>query len=191
MKNHRKYRWFFTSNGKLVVGGKNAEQNEEILRSIKKSGKEHYVMHTSHPGSPFSVIFSEANKVTKKDIEECAIFTGCFSRAWREGRKKTKVHIFKSTQLYKTGEMKTGTWGVKGEIKEAEVELELAFTKQEGVLRAVPYVNLKKKDIFLKISPGETDKTKMIEKLRIELEENISLEEILNALPAGGVKIIR
>ena len=30
-KSYEKYKWFVTSSGKLVMGGKNAEQNEEIM----------------------------------------------------------------------------------------------------------------------------------------------------------------
>ena len=75
-KEFRKYKWFFTSSGKLVVGGKNAEQNDSLLRNVEKSEKEYYVMHTSHPGSPFCIIVADIKKVTKSDLRECAIFTG-------------------------------------------------------------------------------------------------------------------
>ena len=77
---YKKYRWFFTSAGKLVIGGKSAEQNDELLLGIKNFEEELIVMHTAEPGSPFSVIMSEIKKISKKDLEECAIFTGCFSR---------------------------------------------------------------------------------------------------------------
>lgn len=191
MKNYTKYRWFFTSSGNLVVGGKNAEQNDELLKEIKKTKKEYYVMHTSHSGSPFSVIMGDFDKVSKKDLDECAIFTGCFSKAWKEGRKKTGVHVFSSGQIYKDKNMKTGTWGVRGKVKEKEVELKLVFAVQENHLRAVPEESVKKKEALLRISPGKTDKSKMIEKFMIELDEKFKSDEILGALPAGGVKIIR
>ena len=32
---HEKYRWFYTSNKHLVVGGKSAEQNEEVINKYK------------------------------------------------------------------------------------------------------------------------------------------------------------
>ena len=31
-KDYKKYRWFFTSSDNLVIGGKSAEQNEEIMK---------------------------------------------------------------------------------------------------------------------------------------------------------------
>ena len=48
------YRWFYTSEGKLVIGGKNEEQNELVLKHFLKS--EYTVMHTNAPGSPFMII---------------------------------------------------------------------------------------------------------------------------------------
>jgi len=183
MKDYKKYRWFYTSSDKLVVGGKNAEQNDELLKRLKKSDKEYWVMHTSHPGSPFCAIISE--KTSKKDLEECATFTGCFSKAWKMRKKKTKVDIFKLSQIFKGKRMKIGTWGVKGKIKTLEVELKLVLVKQKKVYRAVPEKTNKK---GLKISPGNVDKKDMIIKLIIELGE-VKKDELMSALPAGGIKI--
>ena len=33
--NYQKFRWFYTSSGILVIGGKSAEQNEEIIKQAK------------------------------------------------------------------------------------------------------------------------------------------------------------
>ncbi|MCH7568531.1 MAG: DUF814 domain-containing protein [Nanoarchaeota archaeon] len=186
-KGYKKYKWFYTSSGKLVVGGKSAAQNDDLLKSLKN---EYFIMHTSHPGSPFCVIVSELKKVTKKDLEECAIFTGCFSRAWKQGKKKTGVDIFKTSQISKEKRMKIGMWGVSGKVKRVKIELKLALTKQKGVLRAVPEKSVKKKNILLKICPGRIDKKDMFAKFQIELEKDkLNPNELLAALPAGGVRI--
>ena len=74
IKDYTKYRWFYTSSGKLVVGGKSSEQNDLLIKRIKSFNVNFTVMHTSSPGSPFSVILSEKNKINKSDLEECAIF---------------------------------------------------------------------------------------------------------------------
>ena len=83
-----KYRWFYTSSGKLVIGGKSSKQNEEIMKKVMK---EDVIMHTSTPGSPFCII----RKPSKEDLEEAAIFTGCFSQEWKKHKKKTEIQIFK------------------------------------------------------------------------------------------------
>lgn len=188
-ENYQKYKWFYTSSGKLVIGGKSSTQNEELLKSLKKQDKDFIVMHTASPGSPFSVIISDIKRIKKKDIEEAAIFTGCFSRAWREKKKKTIVDIFKLSQLYKTKGMKTGTWGVRGDVKKISVELKLVLIKQKGKLRAVPEKTAKKKEILLRILPGKIDKKNTLPKLQVELEEFFNEAEILSAFPAGGVRV--
>src|SRR3989344_4300057 len=106
---YKKYRWFETRSGKIVVGGKSASQNDELIKLLKSKQRELIVMHTSTPGSPFSIILSDINKVTKSDLEESAIFTGCFSRAWRERKFGAEIHVFKLSQLSKSGSMKLGT----------------------------------------------------------------------------------
>lgn len=183
---YKKYKWFFTSSGKLVIGGKSAEQNDSLISEMKKAKKEYIVMHTHSPGSPFSVIVSPIKSIKPSDIEECAIFTGCFSRAWRSGKKSSDIDIFRLSQLSKEKSMKSGTWGVVGKVTQRKVDLKLVLTRQNGVLRAVPEKSARKKDILLKLSPGTLDKKDLIPKLQLEFGDSFSQEEILSALPAGG-----
>lgn len=186
---YQKYRWFYTSSGKLVIGGKNAEQNEALLRKLKSLEEELIIMHSAEPGSPFSAIFSPANSVNSSDMQECAIFTASFSRAWRQKKKKINVDIFHLSSLYKLNSMKTGTWGVKNIIKRVSAPLSLVLTRQKGKLRAVPESSLKSKLPLLKISPGKIDKIHLAPQIQALLNNKFSKEEILAALPPGGLKI--
>ena len=101
-KDYKNYRWFFTSNNVLVVGGKSDEQNEFVLKNFLRP--DYIVMHTSLPGSPFMIIQSE--KPTKKDLDETAIFCASFSKQWKNGNKKIDIDIFKGGQIYKIKSMK-------------------------------------------------------------------------------------
>ncbi len=189
---YKKYRWFFTSSDKLVIGGKNSLQNDLLLKSVKQHDKDFIVLHTSSPGSPFSVILSPISDVNSQDIEECAIFTASFSKAWKSGKKKALVDVFSSSQLYKIKSMKEGTWGVKGKIKRIPVNLALVLTTQKGILRAVPPLTISnKKKIHLTIVPGSIDKKDISTKIQLELNKDLKEEELLSALPAGGIKIIK
>lgn len=188
-KDYKKYRWFFTSSNVLVIGGKNALQNDELLTKSKDMKEELVIMHTSEPGSPFCILMKDRTKLTPEDIEECAIFTGCFSRAWREGKKTAKVDIFTSTQIHKNKDMKPGTWGVYGNVNSVSVNLELAITFQSNILRAIPIPSLKNKTKFLKITPGKIDKDDMLAKLEIELNSPLSKDDVLSALPTGKFQV--
>ena len=190
MIDYKKYKWFFTKSGKLVVGGKSAESNDKILTELNGMKNEMVVMHTKSPGSPFCAILAPVNAVNEGDINECAIFTGCFSRAWKEGKKSVIVDIFKLSEVAKEKSMKIGTWGVIGKIKHRKVELKLVLAKQKDTLRAIPEIAVKNKsDILIKVLPGKVSKENMLPKLKSELNENFSNEEILSALPAGGITI--
>ncbi|MGV8142924.1 MAG: NFACT RNA binding domain-containing protein [Candidatus Pacearchaeota archaeon] len=184
---HKKYKWFYTKSGKLVVGGKSAESNDSLLRNLKETRREHILMHTKAPGSPFCAILAPVKDVNAGDLNECAIFTGCFSRAWKEKQKDTSVDMFHLSQINKTSGMKTGTWSVKGKIQQYTVELNLAITTQDGILRAVPSITPNKADIIAYALPGNIDKAQAVIQTKVMAIKKLPAEQLLAALPAGGV----
>lgn len=186
MLDYKKYKWFFTKSGKLIVGGKSAESNDNLLNELKSMRKELIVMHTKSPGSPFCAIIAPINAVSKEDLDECATFTGCFSKAWKEGKKSTAVHSFKLSQLNKDNSMKEGTWSVSGRVNDFKVDLKLAITYQNEVVRAVPIMSVLEDEVIIFALPGKIDKTKVkIGSLKI------NREQLNSALPAGGVKFVK
>lgn len=176
-KDYEKYRWFFTSSDKLVIGGKNSKQNEELIRYLIDEKCKYIVMHTKRPGSPFSIIISE--NANKEDLEETAIFTACFSKGWKEGRKKMLIDVFLLEQMTKTPKMKEGTFGVMDTIEHKPAFLKLYLTKQKNKLRAVPF-EVKN---AIAIMPGKTKKEVFAEQLAVKLD--ISTQEVIEALPTG------
>lgn len=188
MQDYKRYRWFYTSNNVLVVGGKNAAQNDELLLKMidNKKFASYVVMHTSSPGSPFSILIKDPKKLSSQDLEECAVFTACFSKAWKERKKEALIDIFTLGQLSKDKTMKSGMWRVTGTVQRKKVTLEVGLIKQKGILRAVPLV--KKQEYLLKLAPGSVDKDTMALTLEVELGHDFSHEEIMGALPAGGMR---
>ena len=183
-KDYESYKWFFTSSGKLVIGGKSAEQNEEIMEN---ADNDDVIMHTSSPGSPFCII----KNPNENDIKEAAIFTACFSHEWKKGKKKTDVHIFKGEQVKKDNGMKIGTFGVLGSIKRKTVELKLVLDFQKGKLRALPPITAKKK--ILTLIPGKLDKisaaNKILEIIKNKYNYPITKDEVMSAIPSDNIAI--
>lgn len=186
-KDYRNYRWFFTSNNVLVVGGKSDEQNELVLKHFLKP--DFTVMHTSKPGSPFMVI--QTDKPTKKDLDETAIFTAAFSKQWKNGNKKIDIDIFKGEQVYKIKSMKLGTFGVKGDKQTKKVKPELVLIIQKGKIRAVPSNGKEQK--LAKISQGKMNKEKAVEKIAKIIQDKfhlpVSKEEVRQAIPSDKLGI--
>lgn len=187
MKDFEKYRWFITSSGKLVIAGKNAEQNEEIVRNNAK--EDAVIMHTSSPGSPFSII----KKPNRKDLEETAIFTACFSHDWKKLKKgrSSEVHVFLGSQVLKDKNMKIGTFGIVGKPEKRKVEMKLTLTIQKGKIRAVPESAAKEK--IAVILRGNLTKEKAAEKLLEILKTKaykFTKEEVMAAIPSGNMLIV-
>jgi predicted ribosome quality control (RQC) complex YloA/Tae2 family protein len=116
------FREFITNSGKKVLAGKNAEQNEELVK--KFIGESNILLHTEKPGSMFCVI--EEPKPNKQDIMETASFCASKSQAWRDNKNDVIVHIFTGKNTYKKKGMKTGMFGVRKfdtiKVKKKDIE---------------------------------------------------------------------
>jgi len=195
VKDFRKYRWFYTSKGNLVVGGKSDEQNELVIKYFLKSN--YWVVHTSSPGSPFMII--QNDNPSKDEIEESAIYCTCFSKQWKilkNNNEKISIDVFRGNQIYKTKFMKKGTFGVKGKIETIKVKPELILIIQMGKLRSIPRIKNEDKnfEILAEIKPGNMDKIKTADKIYKKIKDKynypVSKEEIMQVIPSDkmGVK---
>jgi predicted ribosome quality control (RQC) complex YloA/Tae2 family protein len=106
------FRKLILSSGKLVLAGKNAQQNEEI---IKQALPNEILFHTKLPGSSFCNIKNNSKRITSLDLKETAIFCAKYSQAWKKPKTKKdiEVHYFFKKNTYKTKDMPLGTFGVK------------------------------------------------------------------------------
>lgn len=96
-----KFKWFTSSDGFLVLAGKDATSNEVLIK--KYTTPEDIVFHTDVVGAPFVVIKTEGKKPTEKCLQEAAEFAAAHSRGWREGFASVDVYWVKSEQLSKAG----------------------------------------------------------------------------------------
>jgi predicted ribosome quality control (RQC) complex YloA/Tae2 family protein len=115
------FRQYKTSSGKIVLAGKSAENNEELISQVEPTET---VLHTQMPGSPFVNI---KGKATKKDIKESAVFCAKYSQDWRDNKRDITVHVFRGADIYKDKKMKTGTFGVK--------KFDIIKVKKEDILK--------------------------------------------------------
>ena len=185
---YERFRWFMTSSGKIVIGGKSAEQNEDVVKNY--IDKEDIILHTALPGSPFLVIKSEGKNITEDDVKEAAILCASFSQQWKKGMKKTEIHVFTPSQIFKSKGDRKGTFNVSGSIRKIQAELKLVLTIQNGILRAVPESAAGEK--IMTILPGrikKDDASRMIKEKLGRIKLSSAEQEILQALPAGGFNL--
>lgn len=98
---YEKFRWCTSSDGFLVVAGKDAVSNEVLIK--KYTTKEDVVFHAEITGAPFVVIKVEGKTVSEQALREAGEFAASFSRAWRENAGSVDVYWVKLDQLSKSG----------------------------------------------------------------------------------------
>ncbi len=187
---YEKFRWFFSSEGFLVIGGRDATTNEIVIK--KHTDKNDLVFHTDMAGSPFFVIKSENKKIGEKAINETADATCTFSKAWKLGLGNSSVFYVKPEQVSKEaqpGEYLTkGAFMIYGKTKYVENKVNLAIGNYKGRIMAGPLNAVKKycrKVIILKQGRRKVSEIAKFVQKRIGGE----LDEIIRSLPAGGFEI--
>jgi len=98
---YEKFRYFTTSDGFLVVAGKDTVSNEVLIKKYTK--QEDVVFHAEITGSPFVVIKAEGREVSEQALKEAAEAAASYSRAWRENAGTADVYWVKVDQLSKSG----------------------------------------------------------------------------------------
>jgi predicted ribosome quality control (RQC) complex YloA/Tae2 family protein len=98
---YEKFRYFYSSDGFLVVAGKDTVSNEVLIK--KYTEQEDVVFHAEITGSPFVVIKAEGNPISEQALHEAGEFAASYSRAWRENAGTADVYWVKVDQLTKSG----------------------------------------------------------------------------------------
>ena len=101
--NHQKwyhsYYWWRTKNNFLVVGGKNATQNEELVKNYLKDCD--YYFHTDDVGSGSFILFTEGKTPDIIDMVDTAEGVFSLSKYWNETKTGKVFHVMGS-QVSKT-----------------------------------------------------------------------------------------
>jgi len=200
---YHKYRWFVTSDGTVVIGGRDAGSNEDIGKKYLE-GNDYFVHSDVHGGSVV---------VVKGDTErwdEVAEFAASYSNAWKAGHFTCDVYAAKPDQVSKTAEsgefVKRGAFIVRGERRYfRNVGLKVAIGLQlEPELAVIggPESAVKKTAAYYavllpgKFEPNDTAKKVLRELKKIIPEEDFKdLKKVLNTeriaafVPPGGSDI--
>jgi predicted ribosome quality control (RQC) complex YloA/Tae2 family protein len=96
-----KFRWFVSSDGFLVVAGKDAVSNEVLIK--KYASADDIIFHADIIGAPFVVVKTEGKEPSEQCLREAGEFAVAFSRGWREGFASADVYWVKPDQLSKGG----------------------------------------------------------------------------------------
>ena len=121
---YERFRWFHTSTGYLVIGGRNADQNEELVK--KYMGNHDRFFHTQAHGGPVTLLKAagpseSADPVDWDDqtLREAAQFAVSYSSDWKDGRGAGDAYMVEPDQVSKTPEsgeyIEKGSFVIRGD----------------------------------------------------------------------------
>ncbi len=203
---YERYRWFFTSDGLLAIGGRDASSNSSVIR--KHLGKGDKVFHAEIVGSPFFILKEGGDEIVSS-VSEVAQATVCFSRAWREGLYGLNAYWVRPEQVKMaapTGQfLAKGAFPIEGtrnfiQVSSLQLGVGLYRRGESYSIMSGPVQAVKAQCLFyVVIEPSGLDMTELAKKVRVEflkLAENqdivkaFSIDDFIRALPAGDSHIV-
>ena len=211
---YERYRWFVTTDGHLVIGGRDASSNSAVIR--KHMTENDIVFHAEIHGSPFFLVKNARNRENGNFVDETAQATVSFSRAWKDGLSSGDAYWVFPNQVKKgapTGQyLPKGSFVIEGKrnfCKGVELKLSIGLIQIENKRYTIvcgPSNAIRRRSlVFASLLPGGSDPMNLAKKVKSEFVRVISefdsdladylkkivLDEIIRMLPSGQSKIER
>ena len=200
---YHRFRWFVTSDGVVVLGGRDAGQNEELVKKYMTGGD--LFVHADVHGASVVIVKGKTER-----MDEVAQFAASYSGAWRSGHFTADVYSAGPNQVSKTpqaGEfVARGSFIVRGERTyyrdvPLAVGIGLVLEPHAAVIGGPPAVIRSRTKAFAELKPGRFEPNDVAKKVLRQLREKIAPDEekqlkgVLNTeavaafVPPGGSDI--
>lgn len=189
------YRWTLSSEGALILGGRDARTNDQLVKKHLKEGDRY--AHADIHGAPSTVV-KEGAKASEVTLREACEFALAYSKAWSSGFVSGSAYWVLSEQVSKQAEsgefLPRGAFVIRGKrnyfhdlsvrVAIGEVEIEghrkiMGGPASAVAARATRYVGL---------APGKEDREAVAKRLAAAFA--VPIEEIVRTMPPGGVQIV-
>jgi predicted ribosome quality control (RQC) complex YloA/Tae2 family protein len=200
---YHRFRWFITSDGVVVLGGRDASQNEELVKKYLTGGD--LFVHADVHGASVVIV-----KGKTEHMDEVAQFAVSYSGAWRSGHFSADVYSALPAQVSKTPEsgefVSRGSFIVRGDRTwyrnvPLAVGIGLMLEPHAAVIGGPPSVIQGKSKAFVELRPGQYEPNDVAKKVlrvlkqKVTEDEEKALKAILNTeqvaafVPPGGSDI--
>jgi predicted ribosome quality control (RQC) complex YloA/Tae2 family protein len=199
MKWFERFRWFISSDGLLVIAGREASTNREVVEKHMEDGDRY--LHADIVGAPHVVVKTGGKEVPESTLREAAEFAAMHSRAWREGLGSLDVYWVMPSQVSRrapSGEyIPRGAYMIEGKRNFLKVAIEAAVGVVPvegdqlvmcGPASAVGHYS----KVVIHIIPGNIKKSDISRDLQAKLRTagfDVSIDELMRAIPPGMGKI--
>jgi predicted ribosome quality control (RQC) complex YloA/Tae2 family protein len=194
-----RYRWFISSEGAIVVGGRDAASNDVVVKRHLKEG-DVYVHADLHGAASVVVKHPEpgAPPLTEVTYREAGQWAVAFSKAWRAGLASASAFWVTPDQVSKAAEsgefVARGAWVVRGSkhiLRDLPTELALGTIDYEGEVRwtvAPPEALRRRGAVRVILTPGN-ERERAGQEVALSRELGVSRTVLQGLLPAGGIAV--
>lgn len=194
-----RYRWFISSENNIIIGGRDAGSNDQVVKKYLKSNDRY--AHANISGAPSIVIKNknindEKNDISNNTLEEACVFAASFSKAWKQFAEAQAYWVLPE-QVSKTpqsGEfVPRGAFIIRGKRNYVSCKLEVAVGKilidDVEKIMCGPVSAVKKHcENYFVLEPGGIKKSDVSKKIAKAF--NSDVEEVSRVLPPGGAVVI-
>ncbi len=205
---YEKFRWFRSSDGFLVIGGRDATTNEILIK--KHMQPQDIVFHADIPGAPFVLIKTAGKTPPQQTVEESAQLAASYSRAWREMFGAVDVYWVSPEQVSKSPpsgqHLKKGAFMIRGSKNYVRnvplrVAIGVKMREEQPMIIGGPVEAISKQtSTYVEIIPGKQSSGKLAKRMRRLLSKKapkalekrllkIPLDEIQKFIPSGRGKV--
>jgi predicted ribosome quality control (RQC) complex YloA/Tae2 family protein len=190
-----RYKWFVTSGGRMVLGGRDAHSNDQLVKKHLKATDR--FAHADVHGAP-SVVVLEGAEASEDEMTEACTFALAHSKAWMAGANEGTAYWVLPDQVSKMAQagefVPRGAFVIRGKrnyIYHIPLELAVGEIEYEGERKImcgpVPSIEARSSK-YVVIAPGKTDRSKASSQLSRVFE--VPEEEISRILPPGDIEIV-
>jgi predicted ribosome quality control (RQC) complex YloA/Tae2 family protein len=166
---YERFRWFHTSDDYLVLGGRNADDNEELVAKYLERGDRFF--HTRAPGAPATILKATGPSEPAAEIEfpeatlrQAAQFAVSYSSVWKAGRYAGDAYMVSPDQVSKTPEsgeyVEKGSFVIRGDRTYSEdtpvgCAVGIQCEPETRVIGGPPDAIEGRAETTIKVEPGE------------------------------------
>lgn len=201
LKWYEKLRWFISRDGYLVIGGRDANSNEQVVKKYSKNND--IYLHCDIHGAPSTIIQNNNDEeIPETTLYDAACFASSYSSAWSEGFSSYDAYWVTLDQVSKTpqsGEfLKKGSFVIRGRknfIRNVPVLIAIGIVEYDNDKRimAGPVECVKRmSDNYVIVKPGFTKKERISKEIlhKIDNDKIFSVDDIVRSLPSGKCDLL-
>jgi len=211
---YEQFRWFHTADGFLVIGGRDADDNEQLVQKYLERGDKFF--HAQAHGGPVTVLKATGPSEAARDVDfpqsslkQAAQFAVSYSSVWKDGRFAGDVYMVDPDQVSKTPEsgeyLEKGGFAVRGDrtyFEDTPVGVAVGITCEDrtSVVGGPPAAIEGDVATSIEIEPGQYAQNDTAKRLYREFKARFADESFVRKvaspdliqefLPPGGSRMV-